>query len=231
MKVKLIIAVIALASSFNTLATSIDVRHEISDTSQHDHKDRVLISHRFANGFGLSLEAKWKQDSSKDERGKAFHEQISNGTDIVASYLYKLNDTVSIQPGFSMESNSSTNGYRPYLRGQYTINEYFYVASRYRYEYKRTASKGSDGDEKINRGDLWLGYKINAQWQMEYNYVYKKSDKVLFDNKKHDYEHDVKLSYRWDKNWKPYIQVGNVKQDSTSDHRQTRFRAGVAYSW
>ena len=225
------IAGAALIASANAMAMSIDVRHEVSDTTKHDHKDRVLISHRFPNGFGLSLEAKWKQDSSKDKKGKAFHEQISNGTDIVASYLYQLNDTLNIQPGFSLESNSSTNGYRPYLRGQYTINKFFYVASRYRYEYKRTASKGSDGDEKINRGDIWLGYKINDQWQLEYNYVYKRSDKVLFDNKKSDYEHDVKLAYSWDKNWKPYIQIGNIKQNSTSDQRQTRFRAGVAYSW
>ncbi|WON75662.1 oligogalacturonate-specific porin KdgM family protein [Serratia sp. UGAL515B_01] len=231
MKFKSLILVMSSVVNFSAMAMSVDLRHEWMDTSKGDHKNRMLISHRFDNGFGFSLEAKWKQDSTDSTPDKPFHEQVSGGTEAVVSYQYKVNDVFNLQPGFSIESTSNNNGYRPFLRTQYNLTKDVYVAARYRYEYKRTTSKGSEGDEKTNRGDFWLGYKFFKDWQVEYNYVYKNSNKVIFDDGKTDYEHNVKLAYKWDKNWKPYIEVGNVKQDSKNDNRQTRFRVGVNYSW
>ncbi|AHG18756.1 porin [Chania multitudinisentens RB-25] len=231
MKLKLLTLMITSVMSLSAAAMSVDLRHEFMDTAKGDHKNRMLVSHRFANGFGFSLEAKWKQDSSDSTPDKPFHEQVSNGTEAVASYQYKVTDEFSLQPGFSIESNSNNNGYRPFLRAQYNLTKDLYVATRYRYEYKRTTSKGSDADEKTNRGDFWLGYTFFDDWQTEYNFVYKKSNKVIFDDDKTDYEHNVKLAYKWDKNWKPYIEVGNVKQDSLNDNRQTRYRVGVSYSF
>lgn len=38
------------------------------------------------------------------------------------------------------------------------------------------------------------------------------------------------MAYKWDKNWAPYFEVGNVGVKST-DERQTRLRVGVAYSF
>lgn len=231
MKLKITTLALLSITHFSTMAMSIDLRHEFMDTEQRDHKNRMLISHRFANGFGFSLEAKWKQDSSDSTPDKPFHEPVSNGTEAVVSYQYKVNDAFTLQPSFSLESSSNNNGYRPFLRAQYNLTKQLYVASRYRYEYKRTTSKGSSADEKTNRGDFWVGYTFLNDWQVEYNYVYKHSNKVIFDNGKNDYEHNLKLAYKWDKNWKPYIELGNVKQDSVNDNRQTRYRVGIAYSW
>lgn len=36
-------------------AVTFDYRHETNDKAGNNHKDRLLMSHRFANGFGLSL--------------------------------------------------------------------------------------------------------------------------------------------------------------------------------
>ncbi|KEY58051.1 oligogalacturonate-specific porin KdgM family protein [Serratia sp. DD3] len=231
MKIKLLTLMVASVVSVQAMAMSIDLRHEWMDTGKGDHKDRMLVSHRFANGFGFSLEGKWKQDSSDTTPNKPFNETVSNGTEAVVSYQFNVNDSLSLQPGFSMDSTSSSNGYRPYLRAQYNLTKELYVAARYRYEYKRTPSKGSDYDAKTNQGDFWIGYTFLNDWQVEYNFLYKSSNQVIFDNDKNDYEHNVKLAYKWDKNWKPYIEVGNVKQDSYNDNRQTRYRVGVSYSW
>ena len=230
MKFKLLTLVLASVANFSAMAMSLDLRHEWQDTGKGDHKNRMLVSHRFDNGLGFSLEAKWRQDPSDSTPDKPFHEQVSNGTEAVVSYQHKF-DAITLQPGFSLESNSNNNGYRPYLRAQYNFTKDIYVAGRYRYEYKRTTSKGSEGDEKTNRGDFWLGYNFYKDWSAEYNYVYKSSNKVIFDDGKTDYEHNVKLAYKWDKNWKPYVEVGNVKQDSKNDNRQTRYRVGINYSW
>lgn len=100
MKIKLLTLAVASLISVNTLAVSIDYRHEMQDTAQAGHKDRLLISHRFANGFGLSSEVKWAQSSADKTPNKPFNEQVSNGTEVVASYVYKFNNVFSIEPGF-----------------------------------------------------------------------------------------------------------------------------------
>ncbi|HDG1680040.1 TPA: hypothetical protein PFE14_000460 [Kluyvera ascorbata] len=152
---------LALASA-SASAVTIDLRHEYTDTSQ-GQKDRVLISHRFANGFGFSVEAKTK--SGGEHSDKAFNDVVDNG------------------------------------------------------------------DEHVNRGDLWLGYKTGA-WTFEGNYLYKKSeDYNRYNNGKDDYELDLKVAYSIDKNWKPYAQIGNVSVSSDEDDRQTRYRVGVQYTF
>ena len=55
-KIALVVSLLAIAGS--SYATTIDYRHEIQDRVGNTHRDRLLVSHRFANGFGLSLEGK-----------------------------------------------------------------------------------------------------------------------------------------------------------------------------
>lgn len=79
MKFKLLTLVLASVANFSAMAMSLDLRHEWQDTAKGDHKNRMLVSHRFDNGLGFSLEAKWRQDSSDSTPDKPFHEQVSNG--------------------------------------------------------------------------------------------------------------------------------------------------------
>lgn len=65
-----------LLASASSQAVTIDLRHEWLDDSK-QHKDRALVSHRFANGFGFSLEAKWK--SGGDNENKPFNNLVDNG--------------------------------------------------------------------------------------------------------------------------------------------------------
>lgn len=50
------------AAAFSASAVTVDLRHEFIDGGKTDktNADRVSVSHRFANGFGFSVEAKWK---------------------------------------------------------------------------------------------------------------------------------------------------------------------------
>ncbi|KAA1051839.1 porin [Pseudocitrobacter sp. 73] len=226
--VKKIITFISLALvSASASAVTIDLRHEYTDDSQVQ-KDRLLISHRFANGFGISIEGKVK--SGGDDQDKAFNDVVDNGDEYVVSYQFNAAPGFSVQPGFALETSSSKAIYKPYIRGQYTFENGIYIAGRYRYEYTRDTSADKD-DEHINRGDLWLGYKIKA-WAFEGNYLYKKSeDYDRFNNGKDDYELNLKVAYSIDKNWKPYVELGNVSVRSTTDERQTRYRVGLQYTF
>lgn len=238
MKLKLLALAVASLVSVNAMAVTIDYRHEMQDTPSADHKDRLSVSNRFANGFGLSVEAKWRQSKYDTTPNRPFSEPVSNGTEVVASYVYNIDKTWSLEPGFSLDSNSDSNNYRPYLRGKVNITNDLSYSLRYRPYYKRNSSnigqKGKQTDESGYNITGVLSYKFLKDWQVDYEMDYKKSNQYQnyqFDKETWKLEHDVKLSYKWDKNWKPYTAIGNVAENGKSDHRQTRFRVGVQYSF
>ncbi|MFP9228451.1 oligogalacturonate-specific porin KdgM family protein [Pectobacterium cacticida] len=240
MNIKLLALAVTSLISVNAMAVTIDYRHEMKDTPKNDHRDRLSMSHRFANGFGISAEAKWRQASNDSTPNKPYHETVSNGTEVVASYVYKIDKTFQIEPGFSLDSSSTSNNYRPYLRGKAAITDDLSISLRYRPYYKRNSGLNvgkSNGDPSVEKGyqlTSVISYKFLKDFQVDYELDYKKVTKagvVIYDNDNYDFTHDVKLSYKWDKNWKPYTAVGNVAEGGKSDHRQTRFRVGVQYSF
>ncbi|POT57809.1 porin [Citrobacter amalonaticus] len=215
-------------------AVTFDYRHEMNDKGGNNHKDRLLMSHRFANGFGLSLEGKWKGSQNKD---KAFDETVSNGTEVVASYVHKFNSTFQIEPGFSLDTNSSSNNYRPYLRGKANLNEDISASLRYRPYFKRNSNNiGTSKDTSENGYNLTsvLTFKLNKDFQLDYELDYKKANSagvILANNKSEDWTHDFKLTYKLDKNWSPYAAIANVSGDKLTNERQTRYRVGVKYTF
>ena len=195
-------------------AVTFDYRHETNDKAGNNHKDRLLMSHRFANGFGLSLEGKWKGSQDKN---KAYDETVSNGTEVVASYVHKINKTFQIEPGFSLDTSSSSNSYRPY--------------------YKRNSGNiGTSKDTSENGYNLTsvISWKFLKDYQLDYELDYKKANSagvILADNESYDWTHDFKLTYKFDKNWSPYMAIANVSGSKATDERQTRYRVGVKYSF
>lgn len=220
------ISALVLASSVipTASAVTIDYRHEWVDVNR-AHKDRILISDRLDNGIGYSVEAKAK--SGGDDYDTAWSEMEESGTELSVSYNHKLTTAFSIQPAMNIEFGDDKAIYKPSLKFNYSFDNGFYTAFRYRYEYTRINVSNKE-DEKCHRFEGWLGYKT-GDWTFEGNAIWRESDQIRFNNKKNDYELDLKIAYAVSKNWKPYIQIGNVKVDSTTDDRQTRLRAGIQY--
>lgn len=247
MKLKLLALAVTSLVSVNAMAVTIDYRHEMQDTPKADHKDRLVVSHRFANGFGLSLEGKWKNgEPSKATKtsnrtttpNKPFQEPVSNGTEVVASYVYNFDKTWSLESGLTMATSSSSNEYKPYLRGKVNITNNLSYSFRYRPYYKRNSGNIGQPDKQTSESGYnltgVLSYKFLKDWQVDYEMDYKKSNQYQnfqSDNETWKLDHDVKVSYKWDKNWKPYAAVGNIADSGTNDHRQTRYRVGIQYSF
>ncbi|MEP9925035.1 porin [Klebsiella sp. GN_Kp190] len=217
--------------SFAASAVTVDLRHEFIDGGKSDksNADRVSVSHRFANGFGFSVEAKWK--SGGDNTSQPYSDFVGNGHEESITWQWKANKNFSVTPGFNIESNDSRSIYKPNLRVQYSFDNGFYVAARYRYDYTRYPANAGKDDDKVNRGDAWAGY-VFGDWRTELNYVYARSTEGVKrnDNKPYSQEYNLKVAYKLDKNWAPYGELGNVGVNDRSD-RQTRFRVGVAYSF
>ena len=217
-----------VGASFAAQAVTVDLRHEYIDSGSN--ADRVAVSHRFANGFGFSVEAKWKSGGDKADR--PFSDMVGNGHEDQISWRWKATDNIALTPGFTLESNDSRTIYKPFLHAQYSFDNGFYVAARYRYDYTRYPSSAEKDDDKVNRGDAWLGW-VMGDFRTELNYVYAKSSEgtIRSNNKDYSEEYNAKLAYKIDKNWSPYGDGGNVNGSKTTDERQTRFRLGVAYSF
>lgn len=224
--------ILATLISASAQAVTFDYRHEIIDSVGNTHKDRLYMSHRFASGFGLSLEGKWKGAQKKD---KALHETVSNGTEVVASYVHKFDKTFQLEPGFSLDSSSSTNNYRPYLRGKMNFTEDYSGSLRYRPYFKRYSGNiGTTKNTSENGYNLTsvLSVKFLQNYLLDYELDYKKANAAgvrLADNNSYEWSHDLKLTYKLDKNWSPHMAIGNIAGSSTTSERQTRYRVGVSY--
>ena len=87
------------AAAFSASAVTVDLRHEFIDGGKTDktNADRVSVSHRFANGFGFSVEAKWK--SGGDNTSQPYSDFVGNGHEETISWQWKANQNFSVTPG------------------------------------------------------------------------------------------------------------------------------------
>ncbi|QHM76499.1 Oligogalacturonate-specific porin KdgM [Mixta theicola] len=225
MNIKLLAACSLLFVTGFSHAVTLDYRHEYTDDDKQN-KDRFLVTHRFANGLGFGLEAMWKNGGS--HKSKMYNDVVGNGTEVTLSYQQAITPKWNLQPNFVVQSGNSHTGYKPGLYTNYKVTDNFTAAARYRWEYIRNTANGAE-DDKVNRADIWLAYKID-KIVLEYNYFYIHSaNKLRYDNKKWDYEHSVKAQYNINKEWGPYIAMLNKSVKPTSDERQTGFRFGIQY--
>ncbi|MCC7845611.1 KdgM family porin OmpK26, partial [Klebsiella pneumoniae] len=75
--------------SFAATAVTIDLRHEFIDGGKSDksNADRVSVSHRFANGLGFTVEAKWR--SGGDNGSQPYSDVVGNGHEDTISWRWK----------------------------------------------------------------------------------------------------------------------------------------------
>ena len=181
--------------SFAATAVTIDLRHEFIDGGKSDksNADRVSVSHRFANGLGFTVEAKWR--SGGDNGSQPYSDVVGNGHEDTISWRWKATSNFFLTPGFTIESNDSRSIYKPHLHAQYSFDNGFYVAARYRYEYTRYPNNAGKDDDKVNRGDAWAGFVL-GDWRTELNYVYARSSEGVSrnDNKPYSQEYNVKVA-------------------------------------
>lgn len=156
----------------------VDYRHEYYDDGRN--YDRVYMSHRFATGFGVAVEAISRSEDTQSN--DAWNNMESNGNEYTASYQFTWQGLIW-QPGIAIETGDNIAIYKPYIRVQYNINDNWWTAFRYRQEYMRRNSDGKD-DRMVYRPEAWLGYNIH-DWMFELNGIYKIADSEdLYNNRK-----------------------------------------------
>lgn len=217
-------------------SANINYRHQFTEEDS-AHADRIKLGYRMDSGLGFEAEMKYR--TAGDREDVAYDNIVNNGHEFTVSYNYKLSPKSTLTPAFQMDSSKDSTSYKFGLKYNYKINDTFYVATRYRLDAKKLDRDQVNDDlpdrakdnQNTNRLEGWLGYTPANKWALEYQYIYFKTDYIRFDNKKSDYEQNMIVKYKLTKDWVPFMEVGDVKVNSTTDDRQARWRFGIQYNF
>ncbi|KMT52366.1 oligogalacturonate-specific porin KdgM family protein [Pseudomonas fildesensis] len=232
----LTVATISLPFCASADSANINYRHQFTEDDS-AHADRIKLGYRMDSGLGFEGELKYR--TAGDRKDVAYDNIINNGHELTVSYIYKLSPQSTLTPAFQMDSSKDSTTYKVGLKYSYKINDAFYVATRYRLDTKKLDRDQINEDlpdrikdnQHTNRFEGWLGYTPASKWAFEYQYIYFKTDYIRYDNKKSDYEQNMIVKYKLTKEWAPFMEIGDVKVNSTSEDRQARWRLGVQYNF
>lgn len=93
--------------SFAAPAVTIDLRHEFIDGGKSDksNADRVSVSHRFANGLGFTVEAKWR--SGGDNGSQPYSDVVGNGHEDTISWRWKATSNLFLTPDLPLRATTA----------------------------------------------------------------------------------------------------------------------------
>ncbi|KHT64856.1 porin [Photobacterium gaetbulicola] len=231
MKVKLLsLSLIAVLSSTSAFATTINLRHEyMPDRDGDKHRDRISVSHRFDNGIGVSVEAKWRHDDDEFVR-----KMKSGGHEVGLSYNYKINNNFTIQPSYAADVSSSKTVHKFNIRGITKITDDWGASLRYRYGWDRPVSGDDSGYHQLN---LVTDYKLSwGKVGVDLEYKDLESGKGGWKDKDRDHLINFFGEYSLlSSGWVPFVEVGALTFDKDGDGYKDdyaiRYRFGMKYSF
>lgn len=228
-----LLSVFALPSFGNDYKTTLEYRHEYKDGNNKD-SDRIKIFLDSGKNVGLELDARYN-NAGEDEK---FNEMSINGSELSIFYYKAINSNLLGLVGMSMDFNPDGLVYVPYVRLNYSFNNGFRTQARYKWKLWDYVDNNMGVRAKIQELDTWFGY-ASGDWdfQMEVQYWQEMESNALseFNNNNFDYLYNFRIMYAFHQldgeKWRPFIEVGNVRQSRIADDRQTRYRVGIKYTW
>ncbi|EKO3677545.1 oligogalacturonate-specific porin KdgM family protein [Vibrio metschnikovii] len=243
MKNKLLYSAILLAfTSTAVSAATVNVRHEYKPKFGEQgasNVDRVAVSHRFKNGIGFEVEAKWKSNVKTGKTNAApldFDQMSGNGQQANISYAYKLSDSFTLTPQYKWESNDSKFGQQFNLTLGYKVNSDWNVSFRQRYHYETRPN--NDKSSHYNRWTFGAGYRGLESWNLgaSVDYTFKQDGQVVYKDKD-AYFSEVNFTFEYtqlESGFRPFGEIGfnpSRKDTREVDAWRPMFRVGVKYSF
>ena len=248
---KPIISVISLLIAATPLvshALTFDVRGGYRAGS-HSYESRSKVSESWKNGWWASMETDNKNNKNngkgpngadQSDSAHSLGDITSDYNEIETNYTYKLTDKWSLQPGGILHWSSKGTQLRPYFRINYKITPDLSTSLRYRYDYNDYETTNDNGEyhrDSVNRLDLYLRYKINDTWSVQYQgTVYKHaSDQYEYKNgKTWSTENAFSLRYKWNDWFSPYIEYDYLDRtgyyDGEGNIPESRYRIGMTFT-
>lgn len=228
---KLLVTSIVLSlTSTAAFAASINLRHEfMPDRDGDKHRDRISVGHRFDNGVGFSVEAKWKHDDDQFISGLK-----SAGHEVGVSYNYKINDMFTLQPSYAADVSSSSATHKFNISAIAKITDKWGANFRYRFGEKRPVDEDSSNYHQLN---LVTDYRLNwGKVGVDLEYKQLDSDTTGWKDKNSDHLVNFFAEYnQFESGWIPFVEVGILTFDKDADKYKDdyamRYRFGVKYNF
>ncbi len=239
MKTKFIISSILLSmTACAANATTLNIRHEYldgKDDAKSQHKDRLLIIHRFNNGIGLTAELKWA--NPKDEN-LDLGEFSNAGHELGINYTYKVTDSFTLQPEYLADTYSTGVIHKYQLKGTKKLTNDWNAALRYRFaDVNRTEASGLD-DSQYGQLNLTSSYKLDEfKFGLDIEYKMEESSSTGFKGDE-NYLNLVNISAEYsgfESGWNPFVEFAmvavNAGDEEGLDDYAPRYRIGMKYSF
>ena len=209
-----------------TALASIDIRHEYK-TERDYHSSRAKFGYKYEDNWKFGLELKFRSKDQTDFMGNV----EVNAKEFTLEYNHRINREWKFSPSMPIETSYGNETYKPQLRLTYTplSNKNWAMSGRYRLDIKP--------HEEIKKHRHRLTF-VNSYKTESFRYVYEgnfyhsdNSNYHLYDGRRNNYEHNLKITYRGADDWMPYIEFGDISRGSSSHHRELRTRIGVRYAF
>lgn len=222
-----------LIISFSSGAVTLDYRHEYKADSQ-TNADRLKISHTTETGYFASVEGKLAEstvalsDGFKEGNGH----YSGNGSEWEFGRNYKITDSLTLAPAVNLDIGDTYVGYRVQLKAIYKISDAWLTTFRWRPGIEVNEQSGVD-DKNYNQFNWEFGYtgeKINVIGDLEY----RTTNYDDYNGNHHYWLYNVVASYKIDKNWTPYTEVGYIPRynvNHENDDMEMRYRFGIKYNF
>ncbi|MCF7352570.1 oligogalacturonate-specific porin KdgM family protein [Vibrio sp. CK2-1] len=227
-------AALLATTAVNVNAASVDYRHEYKHGTE-SNGDRIKIGGSTKVELGTHYYSVEMKFNGKSE-SYGYQDLERGDSEFVYEFKHYITDKFYVQPGMPITFGEERVTYKPQLRIGYDFDSGITTKLRYRHEFRDYTD-----DSKYN-GDTWQKSKVTAnldytwnnmiQFGFEANYEKAHEDIwTLYDNDTWNYDYNLKIGYKNDSNWRPYVEFGNVSESSSTDKRQLRSRVGITYSF
>jgi len=229
-------------------AVTFDVRGGYKSAS-HIYESRFKVSQGWENGWWASMETDNKDNKNngrgtngtdKSDSSHSLGDITTDYNEIETNYTYKLNKKWSLQPGGILHWSTNGTQIRPYIRLNYKISDNLNSGLRYRYDYNDYETKNTDNElhrDSVNRLDLYLGYKINSTWSLNYQgtiYRHTSADYEYKNGKSWSTENAFTVRYKWNNTVSNYAEYDYQDKtgyyDGEGNKAESRYRIGITFN-
>ncbi|WP_348944762.1 oligogalacturonate-specific porin KdgM family protein [Chitinibacter sp. FCG-7] len=210
MNKKYLWATVLAALALNAQAASLDVRGQYR-TEQEKYETRYLLSHELSNGIGGGVEYVVDHTSKS---GEGIDQSRWKETEFELYYKYKVSDTLTLLPSVLFQDSKSAGDIAKVgVRANWAFAPGWRLDGRIRYEHKtrdtRNLNKQLDNDD-TTRTEVWLRKSVNSDIDAYYNlrWDHKLANYAYPDASKNIFEHNIGASYKLNKTFRPYAEIG-----------------------
>lgn len=219
-------------SSFsNDYKTTVEYRHEYRDGSKKQ-TDRFKVFLDTGENIGFEFDARY---GNKDDN--AFDSIYLSGSELNVFYYTNINQKTLFLAGNSFDFSPDGVVYVPFVRLNYNFNNSFRINGRYKWkiwDYGMEGESQKKYHSKIQQLDTFLGYKTGSfDFEYELDLFIEMAGGSLpqYNNKRWDYENNLRVVYNLNKNWRPFSEIGDIRESKYTNDRQIRYRVGIKYTW